>query len=82
MTDRIQMPFLGVVAATVLMPWLILLVGRGIVLLSVFWLLIALSLVGSVLMLWKNRRLAVVGFVGLLLTFFFMMIVPSFARGQ
>ena len=82
MTKTVRTSFVSLAILTVLMPWAILCVGRGPVILSLFWLLFLSLLVGSIVMLRKSQQLAMAGFVALLLTFFFMMIVPSLARGD
>lgn len=82
MTQKTQSSFVGLAILTVLMPWLILFIGRGVSILCLFWLLALALLISSVALLRKNRQLAIAGFAALLLTFLSMMIVPSFARGE
>ena len=80
MSQRTHLAFISLAVSTVLMPWLILVVGRGVFVLSLFWLLALSLLVGSIAMLRKSRLLAITGFAALLLTFWSMVAVPSFAR--
>ena len=80
MTQKKQSTFIGLMILTVLMPWLILLVGRGVLVLCLFWLFALSLLISSIALLRKNQQLAIAGFVALLVTFLSMMIVPSFAR--
>jgi len=82
MSQKTQFSFIGMAVLTVLMPWLILFVGRGVFILCLFWLLALSLLISSIALLRKSRQLAIAGFAALLLTFLSMMIVPSFARGE
>ena len=82
MTKKSHVTFVSLALATVLMPWLILLTGRVVLMFCLFWLFVLSLLSGSIVMLWKSRILAIVGFIALLLTLLSMIIVPSFARGE
>ena len=82
MSQKTRMTFVGLAVSTVLMPWMILLFGRGVFILCLLWLLIVSLLIGSFVMLRTNRPLALVGFAALLLTFFSMVVVPSLVKGK
>jgi hypothetical protein len=77
-----QGSFICLAVLTLLMPWLILFIGRGVFILCLFWLLVLSLLVSSIVMFRKSPQLAVTGFAALLLTLVSMLIVPSFARGD
>jgi len=82
MTQKARSTFIGLAILTVLMPWLILFVGRGVFILCLFWVLVLSLLVSSAAVFRKSRQLAIAGFAALLLTFLFMLIVPSYAREE
>jgi len=80
-TPKTRFTFIGLAVLTVLMPWLIVFVGRGVFILCTFCLLVMSLLISSVALVRKDRQLAIAGLVALLLTFLSMLIAPNFSRG-
>ena len=81
MSDKTNLAFGAVSAVAVGMPWLVLWSGRGVVLLSIFWLCLLVVFVWTVAAFRNDRQRAVWGLVVLLVAFLSMMVVPSLARG-
>jgi hypothetical protein len=79
---NMSLAFRAVSAATVVLPWLPLWLGRVPVLLSLFWLCLLVVLIWTIMVFRKNRQLAAWGLLALLAAFVSMIVVPSLARGE
>jgi hypothetical protein len=79
MTKAARNSFVGLAILTIVMPWLTLLFARGALIVPLLWLAL---LVASIAMLRRSHRLAITGFVALLVTFLSMVIIPSLTRGH